>query len=69
MDDKYKVTFSGESINTVEDIMNIKEFVEKMDTKVLTVDKKLLLSIIDYTEGLQQELEDADDAIFFSGGL
>ncbi|AND39558.1 hypothetical protein [Cytobacillus oceanisediminis] len=53
--------FSGDSINTEEDIQNIKETVMNLDSETVTIDKKVLLSLIEYIETLQTEVEISEE--------
>lgn len=53
--------FSGDSINTEEDIQNIKETVMNLDSETVTMERKILISLIEYIETLQTEVEISEE--------
>lgn len=53
MTDVNKVIFSGGSINSSEDLKNIRESIEEKEFDMLIIDKNSLLSLFDYIDRFQ----------------
>jgi hypothetical protein len=59
MTDVNKVIFTGGSINSSEELQNIRESIEEKEFDMLIIDKNSLLGLFDYIDRLQ--LGDADN--------